>query len=344
MKESISYTFLLNIIIIFIFTCFAIIMGIFSYYKAFRANTIISSAIEKYEGYNCASKEEIERNLNTISYNTPFKVTCNNKGSHCTTNEAQTYAVISYNLDFDYDESSSKNGILHTYNDGEIRGLAGDNNMNSPYDCSYMKLNGEEEKKYCVTNKHYQYGIYTYMYVELPVISSLLRIPFFSKTSIMYEFRNLYVEKSPWTGTFRISDANSMFKSLYNSTKSEGKVYISDNIYGKIIATEDENGNEKYLENGSDGSDKISALSYFYIITTDYAKTDLQRKTAAATLNRAYGFSYRGEVLFNLIFNRFEGYTTGVYDRYGTTAYPTNEVYYSTACNYKMDYKIEQNN
>ena len=74
MKESISYTFVLNIIIIFIFICFAIIMGIFSYYRAFKANTIIINSIERNEGYNCISAQEAGQKLNNIGYSTPFNV------------------------------------------------------------------------------------------------------------------------------------------------------------------------------------------------------------------------------------------------------------------------------
>ena len=69
MKESISYTFVLNIVIMFIFICAAVIMGIFSYFRAYKANTIIINEIEKYEGYNCLSAQTIAQKLSTISYN-----------------------------------------------------------------------------------------------------------------------------------------------------------------------------------------------------------------------------------------------------------------------------------
>ena len=162
MKESISYAFLLNIIILFVVVCFAIVMGIFSYNRAFRANTIISQTIEKYEGYNCASKEEIALKLDNISYNTPFRVSCNNKETPCEVDPNSTYAVISYNLDI--------NGNKY----------AGNNLMSSTVDTQSSQQ-----------TRTYQYGIYTYMYFDIPVISKLAKIPFFSKTDIMYEFRNL---------------------------------------------------------------------------------------------------------------------------------------------------------
>lgn len=163
MKEGISYTFLLNIIIIFIVVCAAIVMGIFSYYKAFRANTIISQAIEKFEGYNCESKEEIATKLNNISYNTPFEVKCKNGEKQCEVDENSNYKIISYNLNI---SSGDK--------------YAGQNEMSS-----IVNSNNSE------STKTYQYGIYTYMYFDVPIISKIIKFPFFTKTDIMYEFRNL---------------------------------------------------------------------------------------------------------------------------------------------------------
>lgn len=225
MRESISYTFLLNIVIVFVFTCFAIVMGILSYYKAFRANSIISETIEKYEGYNCVSAEEIARKLGNIGYNTPFDVNCNGKGDYCMTDTSHNYAVVSYNLDIP--ENSSGSNIA--YKDSDAYKYSDDysaekfKTMNSTYECD---SNG------CVTNKHYQYGIYTYMYVELPVISSLMRIPFFSKTSIMYEFRNFYVENdtNSETGstTIRYTDVESSYDNLYSKEYKDGKLYVND--------------------------------------------------------------------------------------------------------------------
>lgn len=235
MKESISYSFLLNIIILFIFVCVAIIMGIFSYYKAFRANTIISETIEKYEGFNCVSKEEIARKLGGLGYNTPFNVQCKSSDKNCETDSDTNgnYKVISYNLDFEgnyiYDED-----------------------MNSTYKC--------EEKNginYCTTNKHYQYGIYTYMYVELPVISNLLKLSYFSKTNPMYEFRNFYVEQTSSTNrsgaattNTQITDTEVAFKNMYKREIIDGKIYVKDGYAGESTATyTDSNDNVQTIEN-----------------------------------------------------------------------------------------------
>lgn len=68
MKESISYTFLLNIIITFIVISFFVIMCIMSYTKAFRVNSRIVNALEIAEGYNKVSKAEINRTLTNYGY------------------------------------------------------------------------------------------------------------------------------------------------------------------------------------------------------------------------------------------------------------------------------------
>ena len=180
MRESISYTFLLNIIILFIFVCFAIVMGVFSYYRAFKANTIITSAIEKYEGYNCLSAQEAAIKLNGISYNVPFDVKCKgNYGTPCMVDDNKSYAVVSYNLDTASNLGQSSYVGYYSKKDNKKKYSF----MNSQI---FNKCNEHQ----CST-KHYQYGVYTYMYVDLPVVSGLIRIPFFSKTRILYEFRNL---------------------------------------------------------------------------------------------------------------------------------------------------------
>ena len=195
MKESISYSFLLNIVIVFIFVCFAIIMGVLSYYRAFRANEAIIESIEKYEGFNCASQAEIEKKLGGIGYMTPFSVTCDGKDKPCKTDTNNNYAIISYNLDGPVGEAYLGDAKITSMashqidNDGKetnapINGIyANGDEMNS--------LASTDVNYYDVSTKHYQYGVYTYMYVDLPVIASMIKIPFYSKTNVMYEFRDL---------------------------------------------------------------------------------------------------------------------------------------------------------
>lgn len=230
MKESISYSFLLNIIILFITVCAAIIMGIFSYYKAFRANSIITETIEKYEGYNCIAKEEIARKLGSIGYNTPFNVKCKNSDGNCETDNEENgnYKVISYNLDFDANPNDEyvKNNLKDYFAYGEKN--------NSTYKC---------DEKGCTTNKHYQYGVYTYMYVELPVVSNLIRLTFSSKTKPMYEHRNFYVEKID--GNTLTTNVEDVFDKLYTKQTYDNLIYVNDAYKdketGDVVATQVDN-------------------------------------------------------------------------------------------------------
>ena len=68
MRESIGSVFLYNIIILFIIVTFAFLSGTLAYVKAFKANSRIVNAIEKYEGYNDLASAEIVRNLSNLGY------------------------------------------------------------------------------------------------------------------------------------------------------------------------------------------------------------------------------------------------------------------------------------
>lgn|SRR5574344_101904 len=68
MKESIGLTFTINIMIVFILVAFVFVAGIFSYAKAFKTNSMIIKSLEKYEGYNKLSKEQMNKDLSTLGY------------------------------------------------------------------------------------------------------------------------------------------------------------------------------------------------------------------------------------------------------------------------------------
>lgn len=234
MKEGISYSFLLNIIILFIFVCAAIVMGVFSYYRAFRANTIIVNTIEKYEGYNCYSQEEIARKLSTISYSLPYNVACADRyGKHCTPDPDKNYVVVAYNLDYDgfYDDFSNWN-------------------EHDKYMFSFIENSRGISNGYGNYTKRYQYGVYTYMYVDLPVISKLIRLSYFSKTKEMTEFRNLYRKDSTYTDLNFIPDEKidyedglSVLTSVDNFTRELGQLYAGElskrnTLSGSIIVAD----------------------------------------------------------------------------------------------------------
>ena len=78
MKESISYTYLLNMMLVFIFVSFSVLLCVFSYTKAFRVNSKIASALEKAEGYNELSQEEISYLVRSFGYQ-QFDINCGDK-------------------------------------------------------------------------------------------------------------------------------------------------------------------------------------------------------------------------------------------------------------------------
>lgn len=62
MRESIGTVSLLNFVIFYILLVFAFLAGTLSYYKAYRINNAIVTSIEKYEGFNQLSYDEINQN------------------------------------------------------------------------------------------------------------------------------------------------------------------------------------------------------------------------------------------------------------------------------------------
>lgn len=136
MKESVSYTYLLNIIIIFILVAFMVLMATLSYTKAFRVNSKIANAVEICEGYNSCSEPEVNRIINNYGYQ--------NRVSSC----------------------PKKNGVQGTKKNGF---------------CLY-EYNPDGD------SKHYSYGILTFMYIDIPVIGDLVKIPVYSKTDRIYYF------------------------------------------------------------------------------------------------------------------------------------------------------------
>ena len=98
MKRSIGTTFMLNFIIVFIVVTFAFLSATLSYMKAFKVNTRIANAIEKYEGYNSLAIEEIERKGVEAINSSKFNYCVYDYGID--KNNYRKYGIITYiNLD-----------------------------------------------------------------------------------------------------------------------------------------------------------------------------------------------------------------------------------------------------
>ena len=68
MRESIGSVFLYNIIILFVIIVFGLLSATISYYKAFKVNERLLYSLDKFEGYNQFSREEMETYLSSIGY------------------------------------------------------------------------------------------------------------------------------------------------------------------------------------------------------------------------------------------------------------------------------------
>ena len=114
MKESISYTFLLDIIIVFIAISFFAIISIMSYSKAYRVNSKIVNAIEINEGYNGYATEKIDQVITSYGYQRINK-TCPKKDGQSAinvNNNRTSYGVCIYMFDKTNEDGTYWYGVL----------------------------------------------------------------------------------------------------------------------------------------------------------------------------------------------------------------------------------------
>lgn len=119
MRESIGTVSLLNFIIFFIFLVFAFLMGTFSYYKAYRVNNSIVAAIEKYEGYNHLSMNEINIKLNNLGYSRE-RFNCRKKnGAHLIESAESADGTVNgyciYSYDNDVTDGTPETEVYDSY-------------------------------------------------------------------------------------------------------------------------------------------------------------------------------------------------------------------------------------
>lgn len=155
MRESIGTTFMLNFIILFLFLVFAFLAGTFSYYKAYKVNNFIASAIEKYEGYNTFSKPEIRARLASLGYDTSVQTSCPKQWKGDSSSRR-----VHPDPGNPYDDA--ENGICIYYYEKDVAGTTNE--------------------------KYYSYGIVTYIQFQFPGFGYLIKIPIFSRTNRMYDF------------------------------------------------------------------------------------------------------------------------------------------------------------
>ena len=147
MRESIGSVFLYNIIIVFIVITFGFLSASLSYMKAFKVNGKIANSLEKYEGYNMLSDQEIAQTLNTIGYRTTIPK-CN----------ARVHNKITY------------------------QPVAAGSYKNHEY-CLYEYINGNDFE-----GGYFNYGIVTYIHLDIPLLGGIFKIPVYSETESIFKF------------------------------------------------------------------------------------------------------------------------------------------------------------
>ena len=158
MKESIGYTVTLNIVIVFITIIVAFFWFAVIYFRSNKASNIITTAIEKYEGYNSIAINEINSRLNALGYSShsincapEVFVTASNGGSEKTTCPITTI-----------EEGRGKFGYC-------------------VYECYEADSYGEYD--------YYYFKIRTNMMIAIPIAGDILDFPIYSNTNRLYNFK-----------------------------------------------------------------------------------------------------------------------------------------------------------
>ena len=159
MKESVGFTVSLNIMIVFITIIVAFLCAALIYFKSNKVSNVITSAIEKYEGYNVSAIDEISRNLSSLGYGS-HSITC---ASSVTDTGAHSCTLVVKV------EGRGKSGycVYACYEENNFKDVGGE-----------KKYNGE----------YYYYKIRTNMMLTVPIIQDVLDIPIYSNTNRLYNF------------------------------------------------------------------------------------------------------------------------------------------------------------
>ncbi len=155
MREGIGSIFLYNIIILFIIIVFGLLSATISYYKAFKVNERMLYMIDKFEGYNSKSEEEIQNFLTSIGY------TYSPTGQNSCPKTKDGGVLLT---------SRSAKHLYCVYYFSDDRGSQ-----------ELNRYNGDDEPIY------YNYAITSYIYVDLPIVNAF-KLPVFTKGERIYNF------------------------------------------------------------------------------------------------------------------------------------------------------------
>ena len=166
MRESIGMASLLNYIIFFILLVFAFLVGTFSYYKAYKVNNAMVSAIEKYEGFNKLSYKEIDEKLTSLGYHwNDFK---------CPTTRGEGKL-----LKIEGDVVSSDN-------------VTSDNLGYKGY-CVYVY--DEDTKEKVKSDRYDSYEVTTIITFQFPIVQDILKLRVSARSARIYNFQDSIANK-----------------------------------------------------------------------------------------------------------------------------------------------------
>lgn len=170
MKTSVGSTVSMNIVFTFIVIIFAFVMAALSYYKAYKVNNIIADSIEKYEGYNYLSEEEINKSLTSLGYN-QSRVNCDTiKVDISPGTSGSKHIVKASNED-------NSNGYCIYYN--VLKCVKKDSGI------VYTNNYSADGSRICKAES-YNFIVKTYINFNIPVINQLIRFPVYTKTNEIY--------------------------------------------------------------------------------------------------------------------------------------------------------------
>lgn len=173
MRESIGTVSLLNFVIFYILLVFAFLAGTLSYYKAYRVNNAIITSIEKYEGFNTLSYNEINQKLASFTYErVPFKCA----------STVNTGTKTGYLVDY-----TTKGKAITSREYDENRGYCVYRYAN---DTAYKASGGGTVK----SDWYDTYEVMTVVSFRFPIIQNLLKLRVFSRTSRIYQFETIPIE------------------------------------------------------------------------------------------------------------------------------------------------------
>ena len=168
MKESIGYTVTLNIIIVFITIVVAFLCAALIYFKSNKVSNIITTAIEKYEGYNTSTINEIKKNLSSIGYGSKSIESDCLKKNPIYDGIAKT--TVCYLLPHNYTNAQGQLGYC----------------VYACYEEDAWKNNQKVEGYY--NGDYYFYKVRTNMMVNIPIINDFVNVPIYSNTNRLYNF------------------------------------------------------------------------------------------------------------------------------------------------------------